>query len=33
MATSMIMYVVLTVAGALGSLIAWDDLRDPKAGE
>lgn len=33
MAISMIMYVILGVAGTLGSLIAWDDLRDSKTGE
>lgn len=27
MASSLIMYVVFAVTGALGSLIAWDDLR------
>ena len=33
MATSMIMYVILTITGALGSLIAWDDLRDHQTEE
>jgi len=33
MAVSMIMYAVLGIAGALGSLIAWDDLRETKSGE
>ncbi len=31
MTVSVIMYAVLGVVGALGSLIAWDDLRAAKA--
>lgn len=33
MAGSLIMYVVLGVTAALGSLIAWDDLRTGKCKE
>lgn len=33
MAGSLIMYVILGVTAALGSLIAWDDLRAVKRSE
>lgn len=33
MAISVIMYVVFGIAGALGSFIAWDDLRSSKSAE